>query len=182
MITSSLFDIEKSIDSSILRKIFLSDWKFLIFIKRFHFAVFSNLDSSNDCSFFTSQCFSIAFRVACCRSTWNRSTDYRVKIIMEQVAAGSPWTPVSQLFVSTKNRRKKKKRSHALFHTQSSSSVYDFRCYGFHASAIFRPFSPMINIYERHVITLVHSLTRSFIHELLYGRTWETVKYKVNIF
>lgn len=27
--------------------------------------------------------------------------------------------------------------------------------------------------------TLVHG---SFIHELLYGRTWETVKYKVNIF
>lgn len=115
MITSSLFDIEKSIDSSILRKIFLSDWKFLIFIKRFHFAVFSNLDSSNDCSFFTSQCFSIAFRVACCRSTWNRSTDYRVKIIMEQVAAGSPWTPVSQLFVSTKNRRKKKKNDLMLY-------------------------------------------------------------------
>lgn len=115
MITSSLFDIEKSIDSSILRKIFLSDWKFLIFIKRFHFAVFSNLDSSNDCSFFTSQCFSIAFRDGCCRSTWNRSTDYRVKIIMEQVAAGSPWTPVSQLFVSTKNRRKKKKNDLMLY-------------------------------------------------------------------
>lgn len=60
----------------------------------------------------------------------------------------------------------KKKRSHAsiLLHTQSSSSVYDFRCYGFHASAIFRPFSPeMIDIYEKHVIILVHSLTRSWI-------------------